>query len=147
MKSTLLTLAGGLLFGWGLALCGLSRQETVLSFLTLDDLGLAVTMLSAYVVTVPAFRLLPGRLGTPMLDRAGTFHRFPKQVTRNNLVGAAVFGVGWGISGLCPGSAIASLGLLNTPVLAGLAGMAVGAYLQGVHASRGARLERTLHES
>ena len=148
MKTGLLILLGGLLFGWGLAVCGLSRQETVLSFLELRDLGLALTMMSAYVVTVPVFLLLPRLRRAPLLGGADEpFQRFPMKVSRDNLVGAVIFGTGWGLSGLCPGSAVASLGLLNTPVLYGLAGMVVGAYLQGLYASRGDKLERTLQES
>ena len=82
MKGVMLVLAGGLLFGWGLAVCGLSRQEAVLSFLRLEDLGLALTMLSAYVVTVPVYRLLPRRRGTPLIEGAefAEFNRFLGQL-------------------------------------------------------------------
>lgn len=142
----LVILAGGLLFGWGLALCGLAKNEVVLSFLRLQDLGLAVTMLSAYLVTVPVYQLAPRLLAGPVLG--GTFTRFPSAITRENLVGAAIFGAGWGLSGLCPGAALAGLGIGNVPALAGLVGMLLGSYLHGTVASlRTARIERTLQES
>ena len=47
------------------------------------------------------------------------------------VVGGGIFGVGWGLSGICPGAAYASLGIGNTVILYGVAGMFVGAYLQG----------------
>ena len=47
------------------------------------------------------------------------------------MVGGGVFGVGWGLSGICPGAAYASLGIGNTVILYGVAGMFLGAYLQG----------------
>ena len=48
-----------------------------------------------------------------------------------DIIGAAIFGVGWGISGQCPGSAIASLGVGNIPVLIGIVSMFLGAYIMG----------------
>jgi uncharacterized membrane protein YedE/YeeE len=47
-----------------------------------------------------------------------------------------IFGAGWGLSGICPGAAYASLGIGNVPILWAVGGMFVGAYLQGVWRSR-----------
>jgi uncharacterized membrane protein YedE/YeeE len=47
------------------------------------------------------------------------------------LLGAAIFGLGWGISGVCPGPAITGLGLGNWPILYALVGIVAGAYVQG----------------
>jgi uncharacterized membrane protein YedE/YeeE len=47
------------------------------------------------------------------------------------LGGAALFGVGWGLSGVCPGPAIAGLGTANWPLAVALAGLIAGAYVQG----------------
>jgi len=114
---------GGLLFGIGLALSGLTRQEVVLGFLRLDDLGMALTMAAALLVTMPVYRLCRG-------------DRFPRVVQPKHVVGGAIFGIGWGLSGVCPGAALASLGTGNWPMLAGVAGMLIGAYLHGVWESR-----------
>lgn len=130
MKSLAAIFIGGLLFGFGLALSGLVEQEIVLSFLQLDDLGLAVTMGAALAVSLPVYQVMPRRRKRPPLGAA--FERFPAHVTRRNVIGGALFGIGWGVSGVCPGAAIASLGTGNWPVLAALLGMLVGAYLQGV---------------
>lgn len=121
---------GGLLFGFGLGLSDLTRQEVVLSFLYLEDLGLGLTMAAAIVMSMPAYRILASRLDRPALG--GAFERFPGLVARNHILGGVVFGIGWGVSGVCPGAALASLGTGNWPMLAGFGGMLLGAYLQGV---------------
>lgn len=129
MKSLIVVLVGGVVFGFGLAFSGLAKQEVVLSFLHLEDLGLAVTMAAALAITLPTYQAAPRMLPQPLVG--GTFERFPMRVTRRHVVGGVVFGLGWGVSGVCPGAAIASLGLGNWPILIALAGMLVGAYVQG----------------
>ena len=130
---------GGTVFGVGLGVSDLLRQEVVLRFLYLDDLGLLLTMGAAIAVVMPIYKLAVPRLAAPVLG--GTFDRFPDKVAQNHIVGGILFGVGWGVAGVCPGAALASLGAGNYPMLAGLAGMLAGAYLQGVVAesSPGAR--------
>ena len=129
MSGLLAILSGGLVFGVGLVVSGLARQEVVLDFLRLDDLGLALTMLAALVVTLPIYRLCARYGWRPPLGPR--FERFPRRVERKHVIGGIVFGIGWGVSGVCPGGALASLGLGNLPMLAGVAGMLVGAYLHG----------------
>lgn len=129
MSGLLVILGGGLLFGVGLAVSGLARQEVVLAFLRLDDLGMALTMLAALVVTLPIYRLCARYGGRPPLG--SRFERFPRRVERKHVIGGIVFGAGWGLSGVCPGGGLASLGLGNWPMLAGIAGMLVGAYVHG----------------
>ena len=60
----------------------------------------------------------------------------PDDVGGKVIVGAAIFGVGWGISGQCPGSAIASIGMGNIPILVGVISMFFGAYFQGIILNR-----------
>jgi len=120
---------GGILFGFGLAYSGMTKQEIVLSFLRLVDLGLILLMGGAAVVTFFAINVVPKFLKTPVLG--GVFKPRVSVLTRNTIIGAVIFGVGWGISGQCPGSAVASLGTGNWPVIVGLAAMFLGAYLRG----------------
>jgi len=120
---------GGILFGFGLAYSGMTRPEIVLSFLRLDDLGLIFVMGGAAVVTFVAINVVPKFMKAPALG--GTFRPRVSVLTRNTLIGAAIFGTGWGISGLCPGSAVASLGTGNWPIIVGLTFMFLGAYLRG----------------
>ncbi len=131
-----LILGGGVVFGIGLALSQMVRPEVVLSFLTLDDLGLLLVMGGASVVAGVAFAFgsRSGRIapltGQPLGRRIRT-------MDRNVLVGGSIFGVGWGLSGMCPGAAYASLGVGNVPILFGIGGMFLGAYIQGIWRSRG----------
>ncbi len=121
---------GGILFGFGLAYSGMTKQEIVLDFLRLDDLGLIFVMGGAAALTFLAVNVVPRFMAQPVLG--GHFKPRVSVLTRNTLLGAVIFGVGWGISGQCPGSAVASLGTGNWPVIIGLACMFLGAYLRGV---------------
>ncbi len=125
----LVVLAGGILFGAGLAVGGMTKQEVVLSFLQLEDLGLLLLLGSSAIVTAIAVNLIPRLLRTPVLG--GTFSKRRQALTKRTVIGAAIFGAGWGISGQCPGSALASIGIGNVPVLIGIFSMFIGAYLMG----------------
>ena len=120
---------GGLFFGFGLAFGGMSKQEIVLSFLQLKDLGLLLLLGGSALVTAITINLIPKLLKKPILG--GEFKKRTRTLTKRTVIGAIIFGVGWGISGLCPGSAMASLGIGNLPSLIGIAGMFVGAYIMG----------------
>ena len=135
-----LVYVGGLVFGVGLALSGMTRPEVVLDFLQLEDLGLLFVMGGAAVVTGITFALA-GRSDAraPLTGRA--YGRRLRKLDRNVLVGGAIFGAGWGISGICPGAAYASLGTGNLPILWALAGMFLGAYVQGYWRSNNSETE------
>ena len=123
------TLAAGALFGFGLALSTMIRPEVVLSFLQWHDFGLMLVMGGGAGVTLLAYRLGPRLLGQPLLG--GHFDAHGSHWDRDMLVGAAVFGVGWGLTGVCPGPAIAGLGAGNFKLLWAVAGIALGALAQG----------------
>lgn len=104
-------LIAGLVFGLGLILSGMANPAKVLNFLDVFgtwDPSLAFVMGGAIAVTAPSFALLFHKRQTPYFDH--TF-RLP---TRNDLepkllTGAAIFGVGWGVGGFCPGPALTAL--------------------------------------
>lgn len=126
---TVFILASGILFGFGLALSTMVQPEVVLGFLLWKDMGLLLVLGGAVVVTFLVYRFVPRLLSRPW---AGTeFGRHPSSLDGRTLGGAAIFGVGWGLSGLCPGPAIASIGTGNWPVVAALVAMLAGAYVQG----------------
>ena len=110
MLKVLTSLGCGLLFGAGLAVSGMINPAKVLNFLDVAgawDPTLAFVMGGALLVSVPGYWLVRRR-GTPLLD--GAF-RLP---TRHDLdpglvVGALMFGIGWGLAGFCPGPAFAAL--------------------------------------
>ena len=124
----------GLLFGAGLVVSGMINPAKVLNFLDLAgsfDPSLAFVMAGAVAVTVLGYRVVLAR-ERPVL--ASSFHLPARQTVDARLIaGAAIFGVGWGLSGLCPGPAISSLGLGAPGVLAFvpamIAGMAVARFL------------------
>lgn len=120
---------GGLFFGFGLAWGGMSKPEIVLSFLQLKDYGLVLLMGAATVTTFVAINIVPRFMEKPVLGEE--FKPRTRAFNRNTVLGAIVFGVGWGLSGQCPGSALSSLGIGNLPVLLGIAAMFAGAYVMG----------------
>jgi len=125
-----LVFVGGAVFGVGLAVSQMARPEIVLEFLQFRDLGLAFVMGGASVVVgITFWALTESGRSAPLTGKR--FGRRLKSMDRDVLVGGGVFGVGWGLSGICPGAAYASLGIGNTVILYGVAGMFVGAYLQG----------------
>ncbi|MES2047440.1 MAG: DUF6691 family protein [Pseudomonadota bacterium] len=128
----LATLAAGALFGFGLALSTMVKPEVVLSFLRFQDFGLMLVMGGAVLITVLAYKLIPKLMKQPVLG--GYFHQHVSNWNRDTALGAAIFGVGWGLCGVCPGPAIAGLGTGNWSLLWALAGIALGALVQGLKA-------------
>lgn len=130
-------LASGLVFGAGLLLSGMTEPRKVLAFLDVGgvwDPSLAFVMGSALAVSALAFRWTRRR---PAPLAAASFSIPAKQPLDAGLLGgAALFGVGWGMSGYCPGPSVVSLASGGTGVVTFFAALLLGI---GV----GARLERT----
>ena len=123
-------LLSGLLFGLGLALSGMVNPVKVLAFLDVAgdwDPTLAFVMFGALLVTTPGFRIVLRRR-TPWFAEA--FSLPTKTDLEPRLVlGAALFGVGWGLAGLCPGPALTAL-VTGSPAVAVFVGaMAAGMLL------------------
>jgi hypothetical protein len=129
-KSSLLAvLLCGVLFGAGLSLASMVKPEVVINFLLFRDLGLLLVLGTAVLVTLLAYQLGPRVLKKPVLE--SQFADYVSALDVRTLLGAGIFGLGWGICGVCPGPAIAGLGVGNWPLLYALAGIAAGAYVQG----------------
>lgn len=109
MKSTLVAFGAGLVFGAGLLISGMTQPAKVLGFLNLLgdwDPSLAFVMLGAIGVHFVAYRIVP-RLGRPLFaERWGIPSR--RDIDGRLLLGAALFGAGWGLGGYCPGPALTS---------------------------------------
>lgn len=129
--SAFYSLISGVLFGLGLAVSGLINPAKVLAFLDVAgdwDPSLMATMGAAVAVTALGYRLVFAG-GRPWLDPS--FH-LPRQTEADlRLIGgAALFGIGWGLVGFCPGPAVAAVSLgLPEPLIfvaAMLLGMAAG---------------------
>lgn len=126
------TLAAGALFGFGLSLSGMVQPEIVLSFLRFSDLGLMLVMGGGVAVTLLAYQSLPRLLTRPLLGSG--FEVRQTVWDRDTWVGSALFGVGWGLCGVCPGPAIAGLGTGNFDLLWAVGGILLGALVQGLRA-------------
>jgi uncharacterized membrane protein YedE/YeeE len=106
----LVALLGGVLFGAGACISGMVRPSKVIAFLDFGgawDPSLLVVMGSALVISIVAWRVV-ARLRTP---RFGVEFPPPAStiVDARLIGGGAMFGVGWGLSGYCPGPALVSL--------------------------------------
>lgn len=132
LSRSLATLAAGALFGFGLSVSTMIQPEVVLGFLTFQDWGLALVMGGGVLVVMLAYSLAPRLLTRPLLG--GSFQKHASNWNRDTAVGAALFGIGWGLCGVCPGPAIAGLGAGNASLLWALGGIALGALVQGVRA-------------
>lgn len=130
MRIALPSLVSGTLFGAGLALGGMTNPARVRGFLDLFgewDPTLAFVMGGAVLVMAVVWRIVP-RMAAPLLDEE--FHIPTRRDLDPKLVGgAALFGIGWGIAGLCPGPGIAAIVIAPSAaaifVIAMLAGMAI----------------------
>ncbi|ACC75284.1 YeeE/YedE family protein [Paraburkholderia phymatum] len=131
LKTTLIApvtaLLAGLLFGVGLMVSGMANPAKVLAFLDLAgrwDPSLAFVMAGAIAVGSLAFfaarRLDRSYLGMPMQLPVST------AITPRLVLGSAVFGIGWGLAGFCPGPALVALGAGYPKAVAFVAAMVAG---------------------
>ena len=127
--SALVVVLSGALFGFGLALSTMIKPEVVLSFLRFSDFGLLLVLSGALAVALLTYQSVPRLLKRALLN--GNFAQRPTAALKNTLIGSALFGVGWGICGVCPGPAIAGLGAGNWPLAITVVAMLLGAYVQG----------------
>jgi len=138
MKSVVSALLIGILFGLGITVSGMINPAKVLNFFDLAgnwDPSLAFVMGGGLVTALIGYRLVFGRLKAPLFGA-----QFPPPATngidRRLIGGAAVFGIGWGIAGFCPGGAIPALGLLNIQTVIFVAAVITGIVLARAAKSR-----------
>lgn len=128
IKRNLASLLAGLVFGFGLALSGMTHPEKVLNFLDVAgtwDASLLFVLGGAVGVTVLTFRFVL-KLKRPLLAERFFITR-ETHIDRPLIVGAVLFGIGWGISGYCPGPAVALIAAPNWELLAFLPAAIMGA--------------------
>jgi uncharacterized membrane protein YedE/YeeE len=118
----------GALFGLGIAISGMINPAKVLNFFDIAgnwDPSLAFVMGGGLAVAIPGYFWIFRIRKVPVL--AGEFHLPKSKLVDTRLIGgAAVFGIGWGIAGFCPGGAIPALGLFNLDSVVFVAAMIVG---------------------
>lgn len=127
-----IALGTGLFFGWGLTLSGMTDPLTVQAFLDVTgawDPALALVMGGAVLVSLLGFQWLLKKRQTPVCGEV--FHLPQNKAIDTRLIGgAALFGIGWGLAGYCPGPALTSLLAGNTEAWVFVPAMLAGAWLQ-----------------
>ena len=130
MKTAIVSLISGLVFGAGLVLSGMTDPGKVIGFLDFTgrwDPSLAFVMAGALGVHIIAARVAFARKA-PVLD--GVFHVPNRKLVDGRLiVGSVLFGVGWALSGMCPGPALTSLATAGQGPFLFVAMMALGAFV------------------
>ena len=127
MLKMLVNLFAGTLFGLGLSISGMVNPAKVIGFLDFAgdwDPTLVLVFGGALLVTIPAFRSILRRPRPVLADEFDL--PIKKDVDSRLLAGAAIFGIGWGLAGLCPGPAVTALASGLLPVFAFVAAMVAG---------------------
>ena len=110
MSQILSAFISGMIFGFGLSLAEMVNPARVIGFLDFAghwDPTLLTVMIGALVVTIPAFPLILRR-SKPVLTEEFVLPT-KTNIDRPLILGAMIFGIGWGIAGFCPGPALAAL--------------------------------------
>ena len=127
LKTVLFAFIAGLIFGLGLILAGMANPAKVLGFLDIAgtwDPSLAFVMAGAIMIGFVAFLLAK--------KRTQSFLGLPIQMPTNQLIdkelvlGSALFGIGWGLAGICPGPGIVLLGAGETKGLVFVSALVLG---------------------
>ena len=132
--------ATGALFAVGLAISGMTKPSKVAGFLDITaawDASLAFVMVGAIAVHLALYRII-SRRSSPLFD--AKFH-LPtrKDIDTRIVLGAALFGVGWGLGGFCPGPGLVAAGAGSPNALVFVAGMTIGMVIENVVARASAR--------
>lgn len=121
-------LAIGMIFGIGIAISGMANPAKVMNFFDIAgtwDPSLIFVMGGALVTAAIGYRIVFGKLKAPVYEK--TFNVPANRVIDARLVGgSAMFGVGWGVTGFCPGGAVPALGLGYTDTFVFMAAMIAG---------------------
>ena len=126
----LISLLSGIIFGLGLTISGMVNPQKVLGFLNIFDAwdpSLIFVMVGAIIIFAPLHFIFKKK-SRPIL--AKNFISIQnKNINKKLLIGSGLFGTGWGLAGLCPGPAIASISFLNPSSLIFVLFMFVGFFI------------------
>lgn len=114
----LTSVVAGLLFGAGMVISGMIFPEKVTAFLDVAgawDASLMFVLGGALLVFMPSYLLIIKRLSHPLLNTRFSYAALT-HIDRRLLMGALIFGIGWGVAGLCPGPIVSSLSFGNSGV-------------------------------
>ncbi len=131
MTGNLAALMAGYIFAWGLGLSGMTRPSKVLGFLDVTaawDPSLAFVMAGAVATAAVMYRL--GRKRATPIAAAAFDIPSDRRIDARLIIGAAVFGIGWGLAGYCPGPAVVTMTSGNPGALVFVVAMGAGMLLQ-----------------
>ena len=129
IKNTLV-LISGIIFGIGLTLSSMTNPDKVISFLDIFyswDPSLGFVMAGAIIITSPFLYFLTKNNSIILSNKI--ILPTKKNIDKPLIIGSLVFGIGWGMSGLCPGPSISSLAFLNFSSVAFVFSMFFGLYI------------------
>ena len=133
MSEKIFSLFSGIIFGTGLVICGMTNPEKVIGFLSIThnwDASLIFVMGGAIIVTAPFFYLLRNK-NKSLLDLDINLPQ-KKGLDKKLIIGAFLFGAGWGLVGLCPGPAVSSIALFEPITLIFLLAMLFGVLTKNI---------------
>jgi uncharacterized protein len=127
MSDKIISLVSGIIFGIGLVISGMTNPEKVIGFLSIThnwDASLIFVMGGGIITAGPFFYLIRNRQTSSL----GNQIDLPKKqkLDKKIIIGASLFGVGWGLVGLCPGPAIAAIATFDPIIIVFLLSMAAG---------------------
>ena len=127
MSDKIISLLSGVIFGIGLVISGMTNPEKVIGFLSIThnwDASLIFVMGGAIITAGPFFYLFRNKQTSAL----GNQINLPKKqkLDKKMIIGASLFGVGWGLVGLCPGPAIAAIATFDPIIIVFLLSMAAG---------------------
>ncbi len=131
------SLLSGIVFGLGLTISGMVNPEKVLGFLNIFDAwdpSLILVMFGAILIFSPLHYIFK-RKSRPIFAKK-FFVPLKTNIDKNLIIGAIMFGAGWGLAGLCPGPAISSIAFLNISIYIFVLFMFIGFYLGNFIKSR-----------
>jgi len=124
------SLISGIIFGFGLTVSGMVNPAKVLGFLNIFDAwdpSLIFVMIGAILIFSPLYFIFK-RKSRPIFAKIFVIPS-KKNIDKNLIIGASMFGAGWGLVGLCPGPAISAISFLNTNIYLFVLFMFIGFYI------------------
>ncbi|USH05083.1 YeeE/YedE family protein [Grimontia kaedaensis] len=142
MLFKIVALLSGFLFGLGMMISGMVNPVKVIGFLDVFgqwDPSLAFVMGSALMVFLPGYFLFIRKQTKPKFAMSFSVSQ-NQQVDKKLLSGSLIFGIGWGVVGICPGPAITALGSGSGMIILFFASMLIGMYLVNMFTEKKAKL-------
>ena len=132
LRDNIISFAIGALFGYGLIQSGMVQRHIVVNFLTIAtvwDIQLGFVLLTAIAINFLTFNFILNKISKPLFQIG---YELPTNTTVDNklCLGAAIFGLGWGLAGICPGPAVLACYLYCPQILAFFVSLLAGLYIE-----------------